>query len=135
MFTSKHRNRLHHLDRNEKLLEVFAYSSNNRVFYGPKLNLKNRVGHQISTYATSGRESPKICTPAYKGRERYTLCLGGHLDYLFFWQHVCLMVYCITFRNLILTLFKQGVFVTDSYFSPMRSVSVAITQTGFFTLN
>ena len=27
------------LDRNEKLLEIFAYLSYNRTFYGPELNL------------------------------------------------------------------------------------------------
>ena len=31
------------LDGNKKLLEIFAYPSNNRLFYGPKLNLKIRV--------------------------------------------------------------------------------------------
>ena len=30
---------LYRLHRNEKLLEIFAYPSNNRVFYGPELNL------------------------------------------------------------------------------------------------
>ena len=30
---------LYRLNRNEKLLEIFAYPSNNRVFYGPELNL------------------------------------------------------------------------------------------------
>ena len=30
---------LHRLDRNEKLLEIFAYSSNNCVFHRPELNL------------------------------------------------------------------------------------------------
>ena len=30
---------LYRLDRNEKLLRIFAYPSNNRAFYGPELNL------------------------------------------------------------------------------------------------
>ena len=30
---------LYRLDRNEKLLEIFAYPSNSRAFYGPELNL------------------------------------------------------------------------------------------------
>ena len=30
---------LYRLDRNEKLLEICASPSNNRVFYGPELNL------------------------------------------------------------------------------------------------
>ena len=30
---------LYRLDRNEKLLGIFACPSNNRVFYGPELNL------------------------------------------------------------------------------------------------
>ena len=30
---------LYRLDRNEKLLEIFAYPSNNCAFYGPELNL------------------------------------------------------------------------------------------------
>ena len=34
---------LHHLDGNEKLLKVFAYPSNNRVFYGRELNLQKSV--------------------------------------------------------------------------------------------
>ena len=32
-------NTLYRLDRNEKLVEIFAYPSNNRVFYGVELNL------------------------------------------------------------------------------------------------
>ena len=34
---------LYRLDRNEMLLEIFAYPSNNSAFYGPELNLKNCV--------------------------------------------------------------------------------------------
>ena len=30
---------LYRLDRNKKLLEIFTCPSNNRVFYGPELNL------------------------------------------------------------------------------------------------
>ena len=30
---------LYRLDRNEKLLEIFAYPSSNHAFYGPELNL------------------------------------------------------------------------------------------------
>ena len=30
---------LYRWDRNKKLLEIFAYPSNNRVFHGPELNL------------------------------------------------------------------------------------------------
>ena len=30
---------LHCLDSNEKLLEIFAYPSDKRAFYGPELNL------------------------------------------------------------------------------------------------
>ena len=31
------------LDENEKLFEILAYLGNNRAFYGPELNLENRV--------------------------------------------------------------------------------------------
>ena len=34
---------LYRTDRNEKLLEMFAYLINSRVFYEQKLNLQNRV--------------------------------------------------------------------------------------------
>ena len=39
---------LYRLDRNEKLLETFAYPSNKCAFCGPELNLQNHVFHLIS---------------------------------------------------------------------------------------
>ena len=69
---------LYFLDRNEKLLKIFAYPSNNRAFYGPKLNLWNLLlrlfashlptffvmNYSFSTYAKCSEELTFL-TPWY----------------------------------------------------------------------
>ena len=56
-------------------------------------------GHQLSTYATGGRNgggTSKMCTVAYRGEGCHLSCVRTHLHYLFlcFWQHFCLVVSC-----------------------------------------
>lgn len=65
-----------------------------RLPYGVKDVFHNRIrDHPLSTYLTMAEGSFKMCTVAYRKRERcHTTSVCTHLHYLFssFWQHVCL---------------------------------------------
>ena len=73
------------------------------------------------------------CSQMLTGEEGYhASCVRTLLHYLF--SCFCLMVSCFICRNLTLPSFKNGVFVRNGYFPPMRSSSVVI-KGAFFTLN
>ena len=66
------------------------------------------------------------------GEGYHASCVRTHLHYLF--SCFCLMVSCFICRNLTLPSLKKGAFVKNGYFSPVRSISVAMKE-DFFTLN
>ena len=59
-----------------------------------------------------------------QGEGYHVSCVRTHLHYLF--SCFCLMVSCFICRNLILPLFKRGVFVRNGYFSIIMSISVVM---------
>ena len=77
-------------------------------------------------YVTRGMEGvhPKCLQMRTGGGEYHTSCVRTHLHHLF--SCFCLMVSCFICRNLNLPSFKEGVFVRNSYFSPMKSISVVM---------
>ena len=77
-------------------------------------------------YVTRGMKGghPK-CLQMRTGEEGYHApCVRTHLHYLF--SCFFLMVSCFVCRNLTLPSFKNGVFVRNGYFSPMRSISIVM---------
>ena len=78
--------------------------------------------HQLSTYtrikwwAMGGL--PKVRAAVYKKRRYYASHLRTHSYHLFacFWQHFCLIVFCVISKSLALPLFKNDVFVRNEYF-------------------
>ena len=89
------------------------------IFQCSYLSFGWEIGHPLSMYVTKGMEGgrPK-CVQVRTEREGYHVsCVRTH--YLF--SCFCLMVSCFTLPS-----FEKGVFVRNSYFSPMTSISVVI---------
>ena len=84
------------------------------------------IGHPLSTHITRGMEegSPKFVQVRLREEEYHVSCVRTHLHYLCSW--FCFMVFCFICRNLTLPSFKNGLFVRNDYFSPMRSISVVM---------
>ena len=98
----------------------------NTIFECPYLSFGREVDHRLSMYVTRGMEGghPK-CVRGRTGGQGYNAsCVREHLRYLF--SCFCLMVSCFICKNLTLPSFKKGVLVRNGYFSPMRSISVAM---------
>ena len=72
--------------------------------------------------------SSKMHTALYRGRGFHATCVRTQLHNLCscFWHHFCLLVPCFCCINSTLPLFKKYVFVRNGYFSPSRSISVAM---------
>ena len=79
--------------------------------------------------------SSKTRTTARGGKGCHVSFVRTHLHYLFscFWQHFCLTVSCLIYRNLILPLFIKDVLMRNGYFSPTRSISV-VTKYAFLIM-
>ena len=93
------------------------------MFY---LSFGREIGHPLSICGNRGMEGghPKCVQVRTKGEGYHASLVRTHLYYLF----LCfsLMVPCFICRNLILPLFKKGVFVRNGYFSPRRSMSAVM---------
>ena len=68
--------------------------------------------------------SSKIVLVHTGGEGYYASCVRTHLHYLF--SYFCLMLSSFICKNLILPSFRNGVYVRNAYFSPMKSISVVI---------
>ena len=88
-----------------------------------------RLSHPLSMYITRVIQNVYRCAG---GQGYHTSSVRTHLHHLF--SCFCLMVSCFICRNLTLPSFKKSVFVRNGYFSPKRSISVAM-KSDFFTLN
>ena len=111
-----------------------VYISVNTIFECSYLFFVLKIGHLLGMYVTRGmqRSHPK-CVQVHTGGEgHHASCIRPHLHYLF--SCFCLMVSCFICRDLTLPSSKNGVFVRNGYFSPMRSISVLMKK-AFFTLN
>ena len=102
-----------------------VYISVNTIFECSYLSFGWEIGHQLSVYVTRGmeRDHSKYLQMRAGGEGYHASCVHTYLHYLF--SCFRLMVYCFICRNLTWPLFK-GVFVRNSYFSPMRSISVVM---------
>ena len=115
-----------HLIFRKEFFILNVYISANTLFKWPCLSFGWEIDHPLSMYVTRGMEvGSSICVQVRTGGEGYhASCVHKHLHYLF--SCFCLMVSCFICRNLTLSSFKKGVFVRNRYFSPMRSINVAM---------
>ena len=114
----------HSFFRKEFFFKV--YISVNTIFEWSYSSFGWEIGHPLSTHITRGmEEGPPKCVQVRLREEGYHVsCVRTHLYCLFSW--FCFMVFCFICRNLTLPSFKNGVFVRNGYFTPMRSISVVM---------
>ena len=105
----------------KKFIFSDVYISVNTIFECLYIVFGRERGYQLSRYATGGgigEGHPKCVRLLAGGGGCHASCVRRHLHYLFscFWQHFCLIVFCLICRNLILPLFRKDVFVRNVYF-------------------
>ena len=74
-----------------------------------------------------GGGHPKCIQMPTGGEKYHASCECTYLSLCF-----CLMVPCFICRNLTIPSFKNGVFLRNGYFSPMRSTSVVMKKPFFY---
>ena len=103
-----------------------VYISVNTMFERSCLPFCWEIGHPLSMYVT--REMEGVIQNIYRcaQRERGITLHVYVRTYTHLYSCFCLMVSCFICKNLILPLFKTGVFFRNCCFSPMRSISVVM---------